>query len=375
MRQVEVRLLECLRMYDVAAQVSDDEFAIVLGRLGKLEDVNFVAGRLVDACSGVYELGGMNTHVRTAVGIALCSPDGDAADELLRYARVALRGAEEGGTQGCHLFSRELLERQQRIVWMEAELEKALAQDRFLLHYQPQYHANSKRIVGLEALVRMRGESGELIPPDDFIPLAESNGFIVSLGRWVIFEACRQLAQWRENGCGGVRMAVNVSPRQLVDEGLLHVIDEAVATHQLAYSDLELEITEQCMLESSPVAERALKELNRRGVRIAIDDFGTGYSSFVYLSRLPLDILKMDRTFIAGIPDDPRAGQVVTAMVAMARELGFEIAVEGVETPEQREFLRASGCDLGQGFGLARPQCAHKIEKLLRPPRYLKAVG
>jgi diguanylate cyclase (GGDEF)-like protein len=375
MGQVESRLLECLRMSDVAAQVSDDEFAIVLGYLGKLEDVNFVAGRLVKACSGVYELGEMNTHIRTSVGIALCPPGEGEAAELLRFARVALRGEGAGDLQGCHLFSRELLERQQRVVWMEAELEKALQQDRFILHYQPQYHADSRQILGLEALVRMRAESGELIPPDDFISLAENNGFIVELGRWVIFEACRQLAQWRKNGCDPVRIAVNVSPRQLLDDSLPGIVDQAIADHELDYADLELEITEECMLECSPVVERVLRALHRRGVRIAIDDFGTGYSSFVYLSRLPLNIIKMDRSFVSGIPDDPRAGQVVTAMIAMARELGFEVTVEGIETPEQCDFLLNSGCDLGQGFGLARPQGAHKIEKLLRQPRYLQAVS
>jgi diguanylate cyclase (GGDEF)-like protein len=281
-QQVEARLRECLRDYDVAERVSDDEFAIVLGSLERLEDVSLVVSRLLEKCSGAYETCEVNTHVKTAVGIALYPADIDEPDQLLRYARIALHGAVDGGTPGCHFFSRELLERRQRMVWMEAELERALLEERFVLHYQPQYDASSQHIVGMEALVRLRSEGGELIPPNDFIPLAESNGFIVDLGQWVIRQACRQLADWRRVGCGPRRMAVNVSPLQLVDEGLVDVISEAIQESGLAYSDLELEITEQQMLEYSPVVEKTLLELHGRGVRIAIDDFGTGYSSFFY---------------------------------------------------------------------------------------------
>ncbi|MCZ6831562.1 MAG: phosphodiesterase [Gammaproteobacteria bacterium] len=374
-QHVEARLRDRLRIYDVAERVSDDEFAIVLGRLDKLDDVTSVASRLIESCSGGYDLGELKTRIKTAVGIALYPPDGEEPDELLRYARVALQGADEGDRSGCHIFSRELLERQQRRVWMEAELERALLEDRFTLHYQPQYDADSRKIVGMEALVRLRSETGELIPPDDFIPIAENNGFIVTLGQWVIREACRQLALWREAGCGPLRMAVNVSPLQLVHEDLVHVITEAIEASGLVYSDLELEITEQQMLEHSTVVEKVLGELHGRGVRIAIDDFGTGYSSFVYLSRLPLNLIKMDRSFIANITTDPRAVQVATAMIVMARELGFEIILEGVETAEQQQFLKTSGCDFGQGFGLARPQAPDAIEKLLLEPQYLKIAG
>jgi EAL domain-containing protein (putative c-di-GMP-specific phosphodiesterase class I) len=221
----------------------------------------------------------------------------------------------------------------------------------------------------------MRSASGELNPPDDFIPIAESNGFIVQLGEWVIGEACRQLAYWRGHGYGTLRMAVNVSPQQLLQEGLVETISTAIAKYQLDYTDLEIEITEQPMLEGSPVVAKVLADLNEKGVRIAIDDFGTGYSSFAYLSRLPLNMIKMDRSFLTNISTDPRAGQVATAMIAMARELGFEIIVEGVETPAQRRFLLTSGCDMGQGFGLARPQDAESIERLLMQSLEISAVS
>jgi diguanylate cyclase (GGDEF)-like protein len=374
-REVESRLHECLRTYDVAERVSDDEFAIVLDRLDKLDDVTQIASRLVASCSGAYAFEGVSSHVKVAVGIALCPPNGEPLETLLRFARIALRGTTDGEVTGCQFFSSELLERQQRRVWMEAELERALEEDRFVLHYQPQYAAEDAQIVGVEALVRMRSASGELIPPDDFIPIAESNGFVVQLGEWVIGEACRQLAYWRGRGYGTLRMAVNVSPQQLLQEGLVETISNAVTKYQLDYSDLEIEITEQPMLEGSPVVAKVLADLHEKGVRIAIDDFGTGYSSFAYLSRLPLNMIKMDRSFLTDISTDPRAGQVATAMIAMARELGFEIIVEGVETPAQRRFLLTSGCDMGQGFGLARPQEAEAIEQLLMQSLAISAVS
>lgn len=217
----------------------------------------------------------------------------------------------------------------------------------------------------MEALVRMVSDTGELIPPNDFIPIAEENGFIIQLGEWVIHEACRQFSLWRKAGCAPLRIAVNVSPKQLVDDRLIDIVSNAVNEFSLSYRDLELEITEQCVLEYSDSVENTLEELHRRGVRIAVDDFGTGYSSFAYLARLPLDVIKMDRSFLVNVTSDVRAGRVVVATIAMAGALGSEIIAEGVETQAQEDFLRSSGCMLGQGYGFSRPQNSEAMEKLL----------
>ena len=331
-----------------------------------LEDINLICERLVQTCSGHYQLAEATPLVNAAIGVALYPGDTSEVNDMERFARIALRRAETSAGKNYNYFSREMLTRQRYKVWMEGELKRAMAEERFILYYQPQYTLDRHEIVGMEALVRLVTVEGEVIQPDDFISIAEENSFIVDLGYWVIREACRQLAAWRKAGCGPDRIAVNVSPRQLLDSNLPQVIDQAVADSGLRHMDLELEVTESCMLEYLSVTGDVLRELREKGVRIAVDDFGAGYSSFATLAQLPLDIFKLDRSFMNNVSDDPRARHVVIAMVAMARELGYQVIAEGVETDQQYRFLQASGCDLGQGYGLARPQDAASISGLLR---------
>ena len=365
-RLVAVRLRDCLRGGDIAARVAEDEFAIVLGHVKNAEQVAIVAERLIERCTGVYVLEGLRLHVNAAIGIARYLTDAKQPEQLMRYARIALNQADASHASSYHFFSQQQLDRQREQVWMAAELKQALEQERFELHYQPQYEIDSQRIVGMEALLRLNTESGEMIAPDRFIPVAEDNGLIIPMGHWVIREACNQLKRWRDNGCGPLRMAVNVSPKQLVDDRLIDVIDQAVEDAGLSYSDLELEITEQCIVEHLPVVEHILQELTAKGVRLAMDDFGTGYSSFAYLAQLPVTVMKLDRSFLANMEANPRTGRVVMGMIAMAKALALEVVAEGVETPEQQQFLEDAGCHLGQGYGFARPQKADAIEPLLK---------
>ncbi len=251
---------------------------------------------------------------------------------------------------------------------MAAELEEALVNERFELQYQPLFDIETQRTVGAEALLRLRTEAGELIAPDRFIPLAEEMGLIVPIGRWVVREACQQLKHWHRQGYAHLRMAVNVSPAQLADEHFVEVVSEAVQSAGLAYSDLELEITEGQVVEYLPLIEKAFKELNARGVRIAIDDFGTGYSALAYLTRLHWSTVKIDRAFLTAIPQESNACRLVGAIVAMAGELGLEVTAEGVETEAQYRFLAEAGCHFGQGFGYARPQSAGDFLRLLQLP-------
>ena len=244
---------------------------------------------------------------------------------------------------------------------MAAEIEQALKQNRVVLHYQPQYAIESQRVIGVEALVRLQGADGKLIPPIQFIELAEETGLIVPLGRWVLEEACRQLARWRQAGSGPLRMAVNVSPRQLFEADFVEVVDQAVADAGIEHADLELEITERQVVEHLAGVEQTLRALSARGVRIAIDDFGTGYSSLAYLMQLSVHTVKIDRAFMAEIPEEPRAERIVTAIIAMAEALGMTLTAEGIETPAQQQFLLDAGCQFGQGFGFARPQEAEAI--------------
>ncbi|MEM1190303.1 MAG: GGDEF domain-containing phosphodiesterase [Pseudomonadota bacterium] len=369
-REIKDRLERCLRSSDWILTVGKGEYAIVLPKPTAQGELDQVCERLVAAAGGSYEFGEVTPRVSANVGVALYPADSAQLDDVLRFANVALRNAvaeKNAGSSRSHcFFSQELLKRQRYKLWMEGELKRALTEERFVLHYQPQYSLDGSDIVGMEALVRMVTPTGALIPPNDFIGVAEETGAIVELGHWVIREACRQFAEWSETtGERLKRVAVNVSPRQLQDVQLPEVIARALGESGIPAAALELEITEGCMLELVPVTGDVLAKLRALGVRIAIDDFGAGYSSFANLARLPLDTFKLDRSFLTNIANDSRARQVVNAMIAMARELGYEIVAEGVETDQQYWFLQASGCHLVQGFGLGRPQEATVVRKLL----------
>jgi diguanylate cyclase (GGDEF)-like protein len=362
---VETRLVESLREEDVVYQVAHNEFVILLDRLEQREDVAHIAERMLAHCTGSYHVAGLRLAMKGRIGMSLYPHDTSEPETLLRYARVALREACPQRGEHCHFFAAEQLDRLRDQVWMAAEIEQAIEQERVVLHYQPQYAIDTQRVVGVEALVRLQATNGDLIAPNHFIELAEETGLIVPLGRYVIEESCRQLARWRESGCGALRMAVNVSPRQLLEADFIDIVDQAVASAGIRHTDLELEITERQVVEHMAEVEQTLRALTARGVRIAIDDFGTGYSSLAYLMQLSVTTVKIDRAFMAQIPEEGRAGRIVTAIIAMARALGLTLTAEGIETTAQHQFLLDAGCDLGQGFGFARPQDAETIKQYL----------
>lgn len=373
MRRMETRLLDTLRRDhirdvkgDIIEQVAEDEFVIVLNRIEHLEDVNSITQRLAECATDVYVLGGLELHVQCVAGVAQYPYHSRVAAELLRYARIALRQADKHSKSRCHLFTDELLIKQRNHLCMAVELEQALQQGRMILHYQPQYALESLQIISVESLVRLVLESGEIVQPNDFIPIAEESGLIIPLGNWVIREACQQLSRWRDAGCGPLRVAINVSPRQLLDESLIDVVVDAVESAGIDFCDLEIEITEQCIVDHLPTVQRVLGELNQKGVRMAVDDFGTGYSALAYIAQLPLTLIKLDRSFLSDVSCDSRASQLVTALITMAKELNLEILAEGVETLLHHQFLCDAGCELGQGFGFARPCSAEALLELVQ---------
>ena len=368
-RELLKRLKLLLRKRDTAERVRGGEFCVVAHEIESDAALAAMCRRLIDGGAGPFVIDGVRCRLQVEMGSTHCPQDSALASELLEYARVALDTGFECDLP-CRQFTSSLLEGQRKRLWMEAEMEMALEQGRFVLQYQPQYSVVSGEITGMEALVRMITEDGRQIPPDDFIPIAEDNGFILRLGRWVIQEACRQLTRWRRAGCTLQRISVNLSPRQLMDEQLMTVIDGALTDAELAPEDLELEITERCAIDQSQEVAAVLKDISERGVRVAIDDFGTGYSSFAYLAWQPLNMIKMDRSFLARMDSDKRTGAVIGGMISMARKLGLDVIAEGVETEQQARFLRDNGCEYAQGFGLARPQSADRIAHLLLQRRY-----
>lgn len=368
MQRVGDRLRHHLRGDDLLAQIGEDEFVILLDGQQDNTVLSHIVERLLRDCTGNYTLEGLCMHVNGILGIARFPLDATEPALLMRFARIALHETTAGSRMPYRFFTSRLLKQLQERVWLATELEQALEADRFELHYQPLFDIATRRILGAEALLRLRTEEDTLIFPDRFIPLAEELGLIVPMGRWVVREACQQLKKWQQQGHDGLRIAVNVSPVQLADENFVAQVIEAVEDAGIAYSDLELEITESQIVEYLPLVGQTFQTLNAKGVRIDIDDFGTGYSALAYLTRLHWSTVKIDRAFLAEVPHDTNATQVVSAIIAMAGKLGLQVTAEGVETEAQYRFLLEAGCHKGQGFGYARPQPAADFLRLLQTP-------
>lgn len=358
---LQSRLIDVLRPGDHCVPLEHDTFVIMLDELAGERSAISETERLCREAGGTVRLDGFRFTLTCKAGVVVIPVDGAEPDNLIRYARIALRHAIASTTIDVQRYESQMLAGMREQVAMAAELQYAIDGDRLELHYQPQYSLSSGELVGVEALMRLRNTDDALVMPDRFIGIAEETGLIVEMGRWAIYEACRQLAEWRGCGMQLQHVAVNLSPRQLLDAELIPTIRSAVRRAGLAFSDLELELTEAQMIENLPLVNQLLEEIAALGVRIAVDDFGTGYSSLAYLSRLPLHRLKLDRALVQSATGDRRAAQIVSAVVAMARELNLEITAEGIETEDHRRLVAEAGCQLGQGFLMARPMPAPEL--------------
>lgn len=371
LRLVAQRLQLALRAEDTVARLGGDEFLVVLEDLPEIGQVAHVADKILRTHEAPFELNGQELHVTMSLGIAIYPRDAADAQTLLKYADTALYKAKAAGRNTYRFFSPEMDLQVHQQLRLENDLRRALDRQEFELHYQPQFDLATGRLLGAEALLRWRHPLRGLVPPSDFIPLAEDNGLIQPMGVWVMHEACRQIKAWRaaidQTGrplC--LRMAVNLSPRQLQRPGLAAQVREVLASTGLPPHALELEITESSIMEDPDQALELLQSLHSIGIELSVDDFGTGYSSLAYLKRFPIDRLKIDRSFIGGIESDADSAAIVEAIVAMARKLGLRVLAEGVETPAQRDFLAGLGCDEAQGYLLGRPLPAAAWEPILQ---------
>jgi diguanylate cyclase (GGDEF)-like protein len=365
------RLTECLRTSDfvsargselsTVARLGGDEFTIVLRDIKQPADAAVVANRILEMLRRPFDLGGMSVVVGTSIGIAIFPTDGSDPDSLLKNADAAMYEAKENGRNNLQFYSRRLSARILERVTLERELREALERGHFALHYQPQLDLNDLRVTGFEALLRWQHPTRGLIPPDVFIPLAEETRLIRPIGAWVLDTACAQARRWIDAGLELDRISVNLSTVQIQQEDFVSITARILENNGLSAKMLELEITETTVMTDPDETSRALSALQALGVRLAIDDFGTGYSSLAYLKRFPLDRLKIDRSFIHDIANDVDDEAIVSAIIAMAHSLNLEVVAEGVETKEQLDFLRAHGCDLGQGFLFGRPVPAEHI--------------
>ncbi len=302
-----------------------------------------------------------------SAGIAIAPDDGTEGDTLVSNADLAMYRAKEKGKNTFSLFTRELNEKLNRRLELSNRLRHALENDEFVVYYQPKVDTRQEKVVGVEALVRWEPEPGTLIPPNEFIPLAEASGLIVPLGEQILRTACRQGVIWHKRGFS-VSVAVNLSPRQFAEQTFLATVHDALLDSGLPPSLLELEITETLMMENEDLAIGLLWKLRNMGIRISVDDFGTGYSSLAYLKQLPIDILKIDRSFIKDLPGNPDDVILTATIINMADCLGLEVVAEGVETSEQLQFMDEHGCLLIQGYLFSPPLPADQITELLDKP-------
>ena len=364
LRVVAQRLRRCVREADTLARVGGDEFVIAVRHHDGSTELMALAQQVLDAIAEPFEVAGNEYYLGASIGISLFPNDGVDAAALMRNADSAMYAAKQRGTNQFQFFTADLRQRLQRRFLVEQMLRRALASGELRLVYQPLVDGQTGRMVGAEALLRW--DSAELgqVTPAEFIPVAEDTGMINSIGYWVLEHACRQAAQWRSLMAPDFVMAVNLSPRQFTD-GLVEQVERCLAQTGLDPSGLELEITEGVLMNDSQPVLPMLRAISDLGVRISVDDFGTGYSSLAYLKRFPLHQLKVDRSFVMGLPDNRDSAAITQAVVAMAHSLGMHVTAEGVETPEQYSFLRSLGCERLQGYLFGRPVAAPVYANML----------
>jgi len=366
------RVRKSLRGEDTLARLSGDEFAILLQDVHGHHAAAEVASKVLQLLTTPFTLlGDREVFMHASIGISLYPTDGEESEELLRDAYAALHSLKIEGGGGYRFYTTSMNVDALRTMELEAALRRAESRGELVLYYQPKANLSSGHIAGAEALLRWR-RGNTLVPPNDFIPIAERTGLIVSIGAWVIDEACRQIRAWQDAGLGEVKVAVNVSARQLRDDDLVRVVSEALRCHRVAPALLELELTESMLMEDPEAAVTMLQALHAIGLQITLDDFGTGYSSLAYLQRFPIDNLKIDRSFVEAMVQDPGAAAIATSIIVLARRLQLKVVAEGVETEAQLNFLRSQRCDLMQGFLFSRPLPADEFAISLQEGRMLR---
>jgi diguanylate cyclase (GGDEF)-like protein/PAS domain S-box-containing protein len=362
------RLSACVGRDDTLARVGGDEFVIVNSNYDNTGHLIGLAHRILDMIAVPFAVAGNEYYLGASIGISLFPDDGQDVATLLRNADSAMYHAKQRGRNNFQFFTAELNQHLQRRFTIEQSLRRALAADELSLVYQPIVDSQHGRTIGAEALLRWYNSELGNVSPAEFIPVAEDAGLIVEIGDWVLWRACEQVAQWRRELAPDLIVAVNLSPRQF-NEGLLERIERCLTQSGLEPSALELEITERLLMNDSESVLPMLAALSAMGVRISVDDFGTGYSSLSYLKRFPLHNLKIDRSFVAGLPDHRDSIAITQAVVAMAHSLGMNVTAEGVETAEQAAFLRAIACDKQQGYLYSRPVGASAYARSLCDPQ------
>jgi len=376
LRAVARRLQTSVRSTDVVAQTDDDatavsslggdEFSVIMSPVRASEDLRHVARRIVDAFRLPFTVAGHEIQMSASIGVAIAPMDGGDTLELLRSASTATHHAKAHGGGTYRFFSASMNDQAVRRMKIEMELTAAAERGELRLVYQPQWCAQTGEVTGMEALLRWTSEKLGEISPGEFIPVAESTNLIDRVGEWVFSEVCRQIQTWQRDGLELVPVAVNFSSRQLRTTRLAKLLTRIMEIFEVDPRLIEIEMTESAVVGNLEDVLAVLDSLKDTGVRIALDDFGTGYSSISHLARFPIDVLKIDQSFVLQIDEDEQVSTLVSALIAMAKRLSLSVVAEGVETDSQANFLRSEGCDILQGFYLSRPLEVDAASHLLR---------
>jgi diguanylate cyclase (GGDEF)-like protein/PAS domain S-box-containing protein len=365
LQEVARRLRGCMRASDTVSRQGGDEFVILMPDVADPADIARGAQKVLDAVSSPYAIDGHELLTTPSIGISVYPSDGDDVEALLKNADAAMYHAKESGRNNYQFFTQDMNTRALERLSLERSLRRAVERDELRLHYQAQYEVRSGRIVGVEALIRWQHPDFGLIPPGRFIGFAEESGLIIEVGKWVLHEACRQARAWQTQGLPPLRMAVNISAAQFRDPDFPGTVLTALRMTGLEARYLEIELTESIIMQDVERATGLLEQLKQLGLELAIDDFGTGYSSLSYLKRFPIDLLKIDQSFVRDITTDKDDAAITSAIIGLTHNLGLRTIAEGVETAEQLEFLEGRGCDEVQGFLFSRPLALEECTDLL----------
>ena len=369
LREIATRLDSCIRPEDTVARTGGDEFMILLESVAAVDDATAVADRVAEALTPAIDADEREVFVSASVGLALGRGGRDRPEDVMQNADVAVHRAKEAGGARCQVFRQEMSPHPAQRLGLETDLRRALGRMEFFVEYQPEVELASGRVTGMEALVRWQHPERGVVAPSEFVGIAEETGLALQLGRWVLGEACSQAAAWED----GVTVSVNLSAREL-QQARLRTIDEVssvLSASGLPAASLTLEIKESAVMQDADAALATMMDLKKLGVRLALDDFGSGYSSLTYLRRLPLDLVKIDRAFVAELAGNEEGQAIVHALVEVCHAVGAKVLAEGVEKPEQSRLLRSLGCELGQGDAFSPPLDTEAAVRLLASSRTL----
>lgn len=368
LKAVGQRLQKVIRRQEIVGRLGGDEFLIIIPDLKETQDAAILSQAVLDALAPSFDIKGRVLFVTPSIGIALYPSDGEDFPTLMRNADTAMYSAKSSGGGTYHFFTKTMNESAMARLVIENELREALVSNQFELHYQPKLDLRTNRVCGLEALIRWKQPGRGYISPMQFIPVAEETGLIGKIGEWVFREVCRQISEWEAQSLPVMPVAVNLSPRQLIEGHITETISRILAETGTPAAKIVLEVTETAMMQEIKKSAIILEELRHLGLKIAVDDFGTGYSSLAYLKRLPINTIKIDRSFVRDVTIDTDDAAITRTIIAMGHNLGLRVVAEGVETNEQMRFLQECGCDEVQGFLIATPLPAGEIIEYIQRP-------